>query len=163
MSCVTSLARSSSSWMSLAVGDSGSQTRCIMGIILWPGPKVQGRRALLCSGDQSKLFFLCEEDKARLRSKHPAPSFLPPPPFVCPVRPSSRTDKCTRRWTRRSIHPFENESEAETDQTRIPDCSCSCLTGGVGDKMWLREDGTIQIAFAGFSNKVRVCVCAQLE
>lgn len=102
MYCITSLARSSSSWMSLAVGDSGSQTRCIMGIILWPGPKVQGRRALLCSGDQSKLFFLCEEDKALLRSKHPAPSFLSPP--FCLSCPSYRTDKCTRGWTRRSIH-----------------------------------------------------------
>lgn len=118
--CITSLAPSSPSRMRVALGDSGSQT-LHYGYYSVARPKGAGEEGFIMFQGSEEAFFLCEEDKACLRSKHPAPSLL----FSSPLSrlwkrcPSYRTDKWTRRWTRQSIR-------VNVTAQRL---SCTMLTG----------------------------------
>lgn len=60
-------------------------------------PKGAGEEGFIMFQGSEEAFFLWEEDKACLRSKHPGPSL----PFSSPLS-SYRTDKWTSRWTRQS-------------------------------------------------------------
>ena len=67
---ITSLALSSTSWTSIATGDSGSHRHAALWALFAACPEGARGLALLYSRDQSGL--LCQRDKALLCSKHPA-------------------------------------------------------------------------------------------
>lgn len=121
-------------------------------------PKGAGEEGFIMFQGSGAAFFLCEEDKACLRSQHPAPSLPSSPPLsrLWKRCPSYRTDKWTSRWTRRSIRV----------NVTVQRLSCTMLTRIKQNprllfflpqyRSWkngLKEDGTMQFAFPDFSHK----------
>lgn len=146
-----------------------SQTCCIMGIILLPGPRVQVGLALLCSRDQSKL--LCRRDKALLCSKHPAPFlfFF----FVLSAisqmktllaahgwingRADGNVDTETHVWE--SVDPFETWTVL-TERKKKSQAYCHFFCSILQLRYGLKYNGTIQFFFLSFWKMLRKCLGA---